>query len=105
MAIAIYGVTIGSDNPWTEAQSAAVHRACREVLRGLNPEQSPEEEEVAAYWQGRVETPHSAVVYDEPWAYSAYWQLGDDQEAGLLYKHLEAECCPLGMKIASHFSI
>ncbi len=96
MGIAIYGVTLFSQNPWTDAQKSAVQRACREVLRALKPEEPPpSEEEVAAYWEAHVESPTSA-----------YWQFYDDhREAGLLYAHFETHCCPLGMKVTSHFSI
>jgi hypothetical protein len=105
MGFVIEGVTLISQNPWTDEQRMAVQRACREALHARYPEQPPSEEEVAAYWQSCVEAPHSAVVYGQVAPYSAYWQFYDsDPECGLLYEALQKHCGPLGMTITSHFS-
>jgi hypothetical protein len=105
MAIAIYGVTLISEEPWTREQRLALHQACREILLTLKPGDPPTEKEVADYWRERMESPYSAVVYGERCPYTVYWQTLDEEEAGLLYAKLEKYCCPLGLRITSHFSI
>lgn len=107
MGYALLGVTISSDQVWSQEQCAAVQLACREVLGALRPEAPPSEDEVTAYWQAHVERPNTAFVRGELRPFSAYWQLGQEswQEWELLVVRLGAHCRPLGMKIDSHFSI
>lgn len=106
MAFPIYGVTLVIQPPWNDVQTAAIRRACREVLLREHPGRAePTEQELDAFWQSHLEPENSAVVYGTRCTHTAYWQTWDGDEAARLYDAFEKHCTPYRMRVTSHFSV